>query len=302
MKNLKRASLGLMAALFSLNASAQSQQSSTVTAKKPPTAAASETGGWEAYLLSLADFANKPTGGIHYSELHLGYSFSEKVSAGITGAYAGPLNPKPGQEADFSDPEMGFDFTIPLTDKSAINSFSLLAGASVVAPTSKDSIQHDMIAGWGLTGGLVFSRSKWTIKQVNAVHFYSYRLPAPETRTVYVGTDAWLDGLGDEAEVAPAAAATPSYTYVTTESKLQLIRSLPANFTWKADAWYITESSGYGNPDQTVKTTTSMSYGFIPQVKTFLGVLSTTSISKPNSPPLFDSKTMALRVGLHISI
>lgn len=256
---------------------------------------------WSISLQSFTDLKTAEEKSIHYSLLSLGYNFSPIVSLNAAGSYTGLLRPKEGKEADFEDPEISLDFSVPINGSNPRNQWTFVGGTMLVIPASRASTSAHMLAGGGFAMGLQWNGGTWMLRQTNKFYAFSYRLTPPtviETTT----DDSALSQLFDDnssSNESPAAPSGPG-SYVTTLHRMEVMKNFTPKFSWKSDGWYITDHADKSIPAQIVRVTSRLGYKWTPNFQTMAGVVSQTMIDE-NQPPLFDYKTLALRLAIAIN-
>lgn len=270
---------------------------------------AEEVKPWIASILSYSDFNQIRAKSLHYTEMHLGYNFSPSISLTGIGYYTGLLASP--ESADFGDPELALDFTIPVRSsqnsrKDLLGDVSILVGSSVVLPTSKYARDTAMMAGWGANAGIERKGPFWTVKQVNLVYLFGYRddhsSEPPKSGPSHPSeSEEDIDDLFSESgrrEVINSGSSAKR-TFSASENRLEFIGSLTRKLLWKSDMAYLTDLSGE-TFSEFLRFVTRLNYGWTPNFRTFGGLVSQAPVGKP--PGLFSDQTWAIRLGVFVSL
>lgn len=252
---------------------------------------------WSAHMFTEFSFNDDHTKNGHYSEFDLNYEITPITSLMLWSGYSGPMQTTEENKADFFDPEFGVDFTVPLQGN--LKNFNFLASAGFAIPVSEQSRKDQMNGAVFLGAGLNYAGRRWKIEQSNNVYLYGYKHRSDGEDIGDSDSSADLSSSAEDDSVEDSSA---SQIMASTENQLRIRYRITRKLSWGSRVRYMTDIPKEGTIDERLSTGTSLSYRWTPNIVTYGGLATATTLSDEKAPALFHQKTLSSFIGIDLSI
>jgi hypothetical protein len=297
---MRRVALGLI--IFFLSEAAFTQNLSPRLLKSQPAArtakaAPAKPNPWILNFLSYVDLYQKNELDNQWQELKFGYKVLSQLDVYLDWGYSGRIQSTPMSYSEIWDPEIFFDYRIPLTSEKNLEQWNLLTSASIVTPAAGSTINSNLISAESASVGVSYHLDRFTIVESNR-GYVSFYTDAP-TFIPFFQTE---DGSNSIVGVNPDSVlnTSPSHVYYNTSNMLRFVYEPTDKISGKIETWLNMAFDGTDNVPQRVLVVATAGYFLTPHLRVFGGLTSNTQIDKAKKPPLFTPETTALRLGFYL--